>query len=90
MRAPRHLTNRSVKGTHLTGVYSDGKTLVARGALVRDGEYALTLQNIDGAAPLDPPAPAEAAAAAPAEGAGAAPAAPAPAAAAPPDDVVLA
>lgn len=46
----------SVRGISMTGVYSDGKTLVARGALLGDGMYALTLQNIDSAAPADPPA----------------------------------
>jgi hypothetical protein len=46
----------SVRGVSMTGVYSDGKTLVVRGALLGDGMYALTLQNIDDAAPADPPA----------------------------------
>ena len=50
----------SVRGTSMTGVYSDGKTLVARGALQGDGIYALTLQNIDGAAPVDPAQPTDA------------------------------
>jgi len=65
----------SVKGVNKTGVYSDGKTLVARGALQTDGVYALTLQNIDGAAPADPPAPAEGAHEGAPAGAPAAPAA---------------
>ena len=63
----------SVRGTSLTGVYADGKTLLVRGARCADAVYALTLQNADGAAPADPPAPPpeeEAAAAAPAVSAG--------------------
>ena len=47
----------SVRGVSMTGVYSDGKTLVVRGAMLGDGAYALTLQNIDDAAPLDPAIP---------------------------------
>ena len=48
----------SVRGVSMAGVYSDGKTLVTRGALQGDGCYALTLQNIDGAAQFDPAPPA--------------------------------
>jgi hypothetical protein len=47
----------SVRGVSMVGVYSDGKTLVARGALQGDGCYAMTLQNIDGAAHTDPTPP---------------------------------
>lgn len=53
----------SVRGVSMSGVYSDGKTLVTRGALLLDD--ALTLQNIDGAAPADPPPAIEDPAAAP-------------------------
>ena len=70
----------SVKGHSRSGVYADGKMLVAKGTVVDGGVLALVLHNADATAPADPPEPQAAAdAAAPA----AAAAAPAAAAAAP-------